>query len=156
MEALESMILKLTHETPSGGICRVGPVSFRVWYCSDIWEWEYQGETYWDTQDLADAIVRDHRAALQQDLSLANKILAKERTSRAKRTLMVDQEPADTRVTLMFPVRAVAARGNVPRLSMNTRNLRASRGRVTRSSCATDCPCATPCAKGQSRQGVLA
>src|ERR1035437_1892894 len=63
---LEATIVKLTRETPSGGSRRIGDASFTVWYCSDIWEWEYQGETFWDVQDLAEAIVRRSMAALQQ------------------------------------------------------------------------------------------
>jgi hypothetical protein len=89
MKALEAMILKLTQEIPSGGICRVGPVSFSVWYCSDIWEWEYQGESYWDAQDLAEAIIRDHRPALRQGLSLPDQIKTKGMHSTTNLPVMV-------------------------------------------------------------------
>jgi hypothetical protein len=56
MMTLEAAILRLTHATPSGGACRIGGAAFKVFYCSDLWEWEYQGETYWDSQDLAEAL----------------------------------------------------------------------------------------------------
>jgi len=54
----EALILKLTSKTPSGGSCRIGEACFKVWYCADIWEWEYQGETYFDALDLAEAMDR--------------------------------------------------------------------------------------------------
>lgn len=56
MTALEATILRLTHETPSGESCQIGSATFKVFYCSDIWEWEYQGVTYWDMEDLAKAM----------------------------------------------------------------------------------------------------
>jgi len=56
MMTLEAAIMRLTHATPSGGACRIGGAAFKVFYCSDLWEWEYQGETYWDSQDLAEAL----------------------------------------------------------------------------------------------------
>lgn len=62
MTFLEAIIKKLTRETPSGGSCRIGDASFTVWYCSDIWEWEYLGEIYWDVQDLAHAIARGRQS----------------------------------------------------------------------------------------------
>lgn len=58
----ESAIIDLTSRTPSGGICRLGDVSFQVWYCSDCWEWEFQGVYYFDPLDLSEAI----EAFLQQ------------------------------------------------------------------------------------------
>jgi len=57
---LEESILEGTSRTPSGGCCKIGKASIGVWYCRDIWEWEFQGETYWDVQDLAEAL-RRHR-----------------------------------------------------------------------------------------------
>jgi hypothetical protein len=63
---LEVIIMKLTHESPSGGICRIGDASFTVRYCSDIWEWEYLNETFWDVQDLAHAIERESAARPQK------------------------------------------------------------------------------------------
>ncbi len=62
MSFLEVRIKKLTLETPSGSSCRVGDASFTVRYCSDIWEWEYLGETFWDVHDLAKAIARGSSA----------------------------------------------------------------------------------------------
>jgi len=53
---LESTIIDLTSKTPSGGTCLIGDVPFSVWYCSDCWEWEFQGVYYFDPQDLSEAI----------------------------------------------------------------------------------------------------
>jgi len=55
---LENIILELTSQTPSGGVCKIGDATFKVWYCSDIWEWEYQGVTYFDPLDLAEAMIQ--------------------------------------------------------------------------------------------------
>jgi hypothetical protein len=60
--ALEALIRKLTVATPSGGKCRIGDAFISVWYCPDIWEWEYLGETFWDVQDLAQAITQGSAA----------------------------------------------------------------------------------------------
>jgi len=54
---LENQICALTHQTPSGGQCRVGDAVFTVFYTEDLWEWEYRGVTYFDPQDLAEAIL---------------------------------------------------------------------------------------------------
>jgi hypothetical protein len=94
---LEEIIMNLTSRTPSGGMCTIGDVSFNVWYCSDIWEWEYRGETFWDAQDLAEAIVRESSAALQGIPSLFIKAKAKERPPdmKWKRPMMVSStDPA--------------------------------------------------------------
>jgi len=63
---LEVIIMKLTHDSPSGGTCRIGDASFTVRYCSDIWEWEFLSETFWDVQDLARAIERECAANLRR------------------------------------------------------------------------------------------
>jgi hypothetical protein len=59
---MEKLIMDLTSKTPSGGTCWVGDTPFTVWYCSDLWEWEFQGVFYFDPQDLGEAI----EAYLQQ------------------------------------------------------------------------------------------
>lgn len=59
MTLLESILIKLTRDTSNGSSCRIGDAVIVVRFCSDIWEWDYQGETYWDVQDLAEAIIRD-------------------------------------------------------------------------------------------------
>ena len=82
---LEEIILELTSKTESGGTCRFGDISFKVWYCSDIWEWEYEGETYWDPMDLADAISRSGKAALQDMPSPATRTKARARPLRTHR-----------------------------------------------------------------------
>jgi len=53
---LESTIIDLTKKTPSGGTCWIGEVPFTVSYCSDCWEWEFQGVYYFDPLDLSEAI----------------------------------------------------------------------------------------------------
>ena len=53
---LEKTIIDLTHSTPSGGTCWIGDVPFTVWYCSDYWEWVFQGVYYFDPLDLSEAI----------------------------------------------------------------------------------------------------
>jgi hypothetical protein len=58
MLTLERMIKKMTIATPTGGYFNIGKASITVAYCSDFWEWEYLGETYWDVQDLAKAIAQ--------------------------------------------------------------------------------------------------
>lgn len=58
---LENQICTLTHQTPSGGQCRVGDARFTVFYTEDLWEWEYRGVTYFDPQDLAEAILATGR-----------------------------------------------------------------------------------------------
>jgi hypothetical protein len=70
---LESLILELTSKTPSGGNCRIGDVCFTVRYCSDLWEWEYQGEVFFDALDLAEAIVRGSRELPPEIISLSTK-----------------------------------------------------------------------------------
>lgn len=59
MTFLESILIRLTRDTSNGGSCHVGDAVVVVRYCSDIWEWEYRGETYWDIQDLAEAMIKD-------------------------------------------------------------------------------------------------
>jgi hypothetical protein len=76
MTVLESMIKRLTRETPNGGCCQIGDASITVRYCSDIWEWEYQCETFWDVQDLAEALIRSNGIAPHQALALPNRAKA--------------------------------------------------------------------------------
>jgi hypothetical protein len=72
MLTLERMIKKMTIATPTGGYFNIGKASITVAYCSDCWEWEYLGETYWDVQDLAAAIVHGS-AAIPRRLSPCSK-----------------------------------------------------------------------------------
>jgi len=69
---LERMIKSMTIATPNGGRYNIGKASITVSYCSDFWEWEYLGETYWDVQDLAEAIVQG-TAGSPQRRSLCSK-----------------------------------------------------------------------------------
>src|ERR1035437_3909211 len=85
---LEATIVKLTRETPSGGSRRIGDASFTVRYCSDIWEWEYQGETFWDARDLAESIVRGRTATFQKVPLLYRKTKAKVRLFKTKLLLL--------------------------------------------------------------------
>jgi hypothetical protein len=54
--SLEQTIMELTSSTPSGGTCWIGDIPFTVWYCSDYWEWEFQGVFFFDALDLSEAI----------------------------------------------------------------------------------------------------
>jgi hypothetical protein len=81
---LEVIIMKLTHESPSGGVCRIGDASFTVRYCSDIWEWEYLNETFWDVRDLAQAIERASAASPQKVPFLPKLAQAKRRSFKTK------------------------------------------------------------------------
>src|SRR5664279_6219051 len=88
---LEVIIMKLTHESPSGGICRIGDASFTVRYCSDIWEWEYLSETFWDVHDLALAIARESAVTPQKVPFLSNRTQAKRRSIK---TLLLKRDSA--------------------------------------------------------------
>jgi len=85
MTALEATILRLTHETPSGGSCQIGSATFKVLYCSDIWEWEYQGVTYWDMEDLAKAMAPAAELGYQMSAGRSRTMAPKARVTRAKR-----------------------------------------------------------------------
>jgi hypothetical protein len=76
MNFLERILVKLTRETASGGTCKVGAVSITVRYCSDLWEWEYGGRTFWDVHDLAEAIIQDSKAHSATPLALPRKARA--------------------------------------------------------------------------------
>ena len=54
--SLEKTIIDLTSRAPSGGTCWIGDIPFTVWYCSDYWEWVFQGVYYFDPLDLSEAI----------------------------------------------------------------------------------------------------
>jgi hypothetical protein len=84
MTYLETVIKTLTLCTPSGRSCRIGNASFTVRYCSDIWEWEFQGETFWDVHDLAEAIVRSQSIRYSTVPSLSHQTEAKGRTFKTK------------------------------------------------------------------------
>ena len=71
---LEDTIITLTSSTPSGGSCRIGDTSFQVFYGPDFWEWEYQGETYFDAQDLAEAILRGRGADPRRTIYLGGRV----------------------------------------------------------------------------------
>jgi hypothetical protein len=76
MSFLEAIIVKLTRETANGGTCRVGDASITVRYCSDIWEWDYGGRTYWDLHDLAEAIIQDTKALPTKPHSMSKRARA--------------------------------------------------------------------------------
>ena len=76
MTFLESTIMKLTRETPSGGTYQIGDASITVSYSSDLWEWEYGGKTYWDVLDLAKAIIQGSKAFPINPPSLPSKAWA--------------------------------------------------------------------------------
>ncbi len=54
VETLET----LTARTPSGGGFWLGNNYLLVRYSSDVWEWEYRGNSFYDLQDLAEEILR--------------------------------------------------------------------------------------------------
>ncbi len=89
MTALEATILRLTHETPSGGCCQIGAATFKVHYCSDIWEWEYQGVTYWDMEDLAKALAPAAERGYQMSAGRSRTMEPKACGSRTKRTALL-------------------------------------------------------------------
>ena len=66
LEEIITGLMEQTSKTPSGGSCRIGEASITVRYCSDIWEWEYRGETFWDVLDLVEALVRDNKVAIEK------------------------------------------------------------------------------------------
>jgi hypothetical protein len=154
MTTLEAIIIKLTHETPSGEICRIGDAFFTVRYCSDIWEWDYLGETYWDAEDLAEAIVRGGTAVLKSVPSLSKRGKDKGGPSKAKHPKMFSPPEPGRSSGRMVSDRPSLGTGPAPPRSGNPQNSRAFRGHAARSRCGTPCPCATPCATPQGYQVV--
>jgi hypothetical protein len=152
--ALEASIVKLTRETPSGGSRRIGDASFTVWYCSDIWEWEYQGETFWDVQDLAEAMIQRSTAALQQALLSSKKTIAHWSRSKTKHPVRVASPDAPRSLGEVFQDRSTVRMRPGSRRPANPRNLQAPGGHVARAPCANPCPCATPCATPPGHQIV--
>ncbi len=57
---LVETIIDLTARTPSGSGFWIGNNYVTVRYCSDFWEWEYQGNVFYDLEDLADEILKEH------------------------------------------------------------------------------------------------
>ena len=120
MTFLEVIIKKLTLATPSGSSCRVGDAAFTVRYCSDIWEWEYLGETFWDVHDLAKAIASGGTATHQKVSFLSKKTKAGGRSLRTRLHMVASLgKPADK----VFPDRPVSRIGPVPRRLVNFRSL---------------------------------
>jgi len=120
MTFLEVIIKKLTLETPSGSSCRVGDAAITVRYCSDIWEWEYLGETFWDVHDLAKAIAIGGTATHQKVSFLSKKTKAGGRSLRTRLHMVGSPgKPADK----VFPDRPVSRIGPVPRRLVNFRSL---------------------------------
>jgi hypothetical protein len=77
--SLEKIIMDLTSKTPSGGTCWIGDIPFTVWYCSDYWEWEFQGVFYFDLLDLSEAMeafLQRTAESLAQAASLSKKAKA--------------------------------------------------------------------------------
>lgn len=74
---LQTVLEKLTRETPSGDSCRVGDAFITVWYCSNTWEWQYAGETFWDLQDLAEALLQRSPAPIDSTQLVPQKIKAR-------------------------------------------------------------------------------
>ena len=55
---LVETLAALTARTPSGGGFWLGTNYLVVRYSSDLWEWEYRGNSFYDLQDLAEEILR--------------------------------------------------------------------------------------------------
>jgi hypothetical protein len=55
---LEETILELTTRTPCGSGFWIGDNYVNVRYTSDSWEWEYRGNVFYDSEDLADEILK--------------------------------------------------------------------------------------------------
>ena len=84
---LEKTIIDLTSKTPSGGTCWIGDMPFTVWYCSDYWEWVFQGAYYFDPLDLSEAIevfVQQTTGGLRQVLPQPEKAKARSRLAHRK------------------------------------------------------------------------
>jgi hypothetical protein len=124
MTFLEVIIKKLTLETPSGSSCRVGGAAFTVRYCSDIWEWEYLGETFWDVHDLAKAMARGSTATLQKVSFLSKKTKAGGRSLKTKLLRMGSLGNPGKLVPKVFPARPFFRISPVPRRLVNFRSLR--------------------------------
>jgi hypothetical protein len=61
MTFMEVIIMKMTRGIANGGNCRVGDATITVRCGTDIWECEYGGRTFWNLQDLAEAIIQDNK-----------------------------------------------------------------------------------------------
>jgi len=70
---LESILRQATLATPHGGCCRIGDAVITVRYCSDLWEWDYNGETFWDIEDLAEALIRGNAMAPREALAVSQR-----------------------------------------------------------------------------------
>jgi hypothetical protein len=84
---LEKTIIDLTSKTPSGGTCWIGNIPFTVWYCSDYWEWVFQGVYYFDPLDLSEAIeafAKQTTGAPRQAVPPPKKSKARPRLARRK------------------------------------------------------------------------
>lgn len=119
MMTLERMIKRMTITTPSGGRFNIGKACITVSYCPDYWEWEYLGETYWDVQDLSEAIVLGSRANPQARPRWSKWSKVQERTLRSKHPVMVSFLEARREMTGVLPFRrpfwmvSVPPRGSV-------------------------------------------
>jgi|GEM_PF-449417 hypothetical protein len=124
MTFLEVIIKKLTLGTPSGSSCRVGDASFTVRYCSDIWEWEYLGETFWDVHDLAKAMARGSTATPQKVSLLSKKTKAGGRSLKTKLLRTGSLGNPGRSVGEVLPARPVFRMSRAPRSLVNSRSLR--------------------------------
>ncbi|GLH74154.1 hypothetical protein GETHLI_26560 [Geothrix limicola] len=155
---LEETILDLTSRTPSGGRCRIGEEFFSVWYCSDIWEWEYRGVTYFDAQDLAEAMLLDHSATLSPVSDPTRGIRTGTATKEKARGSKVPRGgPVKTPVRShhkVFSGSLGLGAGPVDRPIRHHRS-KARDDAVRRTPCGDPCPCATPCARAPSSPSAL-
>lgn len=86
---LQALLEQLTREAQSGATCQVGNATITVRYCSNFWEWQLAGETFWDLQDLAEALLQGSSTAIEKTQHLPNNCQAGGDRSHIKRTTLV-------------------------------------------------------------------
>jgi hypothetical protein len=114
MMSLEAMIKNMTRETPHGSSYTIGKASITVFYCSDFWEWEYLGETYWDVQDLAEAIAHGTTPTPQRRSPWSKKLKVQERTVTRQRPVMISFLGVRRLLSGVIPTRKTLVSGQIP------------------------------------------
>ena len=142
---LEDTILELTSQTASGGEFKIGEASVRVWFCSDIWEWEYLGETFWDLQDLADALVQGSPVTLPRAHSQSRGTKNRGRLFKRGAPGVVASQDWPRSAWEIIPDRRSKRRSPVRPQSRKSLCSRVARGGLVWSPCGPPCPGVTPC-----------
>jgi hypothetical protein len=155
MMTLERMIKSMTIATPNGGRYNIGKAFITVSYCSDFWEWEYLGVTYWDIQDLAEAIVRGSAAIPQRRPHWSKWSKVQRRTVISKQTMMLSFLDVRRLLSGAIPIRRplgigpILARASAPESSTASNSHFAWAARVSGNSIAISC--ATPINKAATQ-----